>query len=234
MTASAAYEREYRQWVARSSFAALHARASQNLDAAVQAKRPDLVASALDGLSVCYHYRGAVTLLEGDDFGWRDVQCGYLANVYALRLRIPLMTPMGSTRREDPNFVVRTTVLLGLARLFRIPLDERLIREWLAPRFDAEKLAGDVPAGRLILATLFGLEGPVAADALRRDRGACIKAQDAWPKRPTETAPLGVLDVEMSLAHPAEATFSFDEIAYAPTEDDAVILAMTAYHEWND
>jgi hypothetical protein len=71
-------------------------------------------------------------------------------------------------------------------------------------------------------------------DELKRDRKECCQKRDAWPKRPTDFRPFGTLDVEMAVNFPSEAEFPYPSIAYLPTEDEAVIQAITAYHEWNE
>ena len=95
---SLAFTRQYREWLARH-FQRVYRQGSESLSQAITAQRPDLVTPALKELAICLHTRGAVSLLDGNQQGWHDIQAGYLADLYAIRFAIPLKT--GSCARAE-------------------------------------------------------------------------------------------------------------------------------------
>ncbi len=232
--ASPAYSREYRDWIANGEFERVYANGSENLATAIDARRPDLVAPALRDLSACYYLRGAVVLLDGKQDGWHDIQCGYLASVYSIRFAVPLLTGVDAILKNSPAYVTHAVMTMGLARIFSVEFDERLLRTWIDERYDAGALTGKVQSGRYILDSLYYTEHRLDAETLRRDRRECCQKRDAWPKRPTEFEPFGILDVEMAINFPQQAKFPYPELPYLPTEDDLVIHGIVTYHQWND
>ncbi len=200
--ASSAYSRDYRQWLDSGNFERVYGFGSEDIRNAIETKRPDLVASALRDLALCYYTRGVALLLDQSMEGWRDIQCGYMATVYSFRFAWPLASPLAASRKESPDYLVQTVLTLGLARLFAVEYDERILREWLTPRYDLPTMIGKVQGGGPIITSLYETEHDLPADALRRDRRECCKKRDAWPKRPTEFEPFGVLDVELALNYP--------------------------------
>jgi hypothetical protein len=232
--ASRAYTRDYRDWIAKGNFASVYEWGRERLECAISSQRPDIAAPALRIVADCYYIRGAVALLDKKPEGWHDVQCGYMASVYALRFAIPLLAGLEAQLKDSANYITPIVMTLGLARIFAVDFDEQLLRGWLDERYDVDELTGNVRSGRHILDGIYHRELEVDAETLRRDRSECCQKRDAWPKRPTEFAPFGVLDVEMAINFPALAEFPYLELPYSPTEDDLVIQGMITYHQWND
>jgi hypothetical protein len=214
--ASLAYSRDYRDWLVAGLFEENHAHAGKHLRDAVDMQRPDLVAPSLRELAVCFYTRGAVSLMDGRAEGWR------------------VTTGLEADLKDSPAFVTRAVMTLGLARLFSVDFDEQLLRQWLAPRYDVAVLTGKVSSGRYILDSIYFRDTSATAEMLRRDRRECCQKRDAWPKRPTENEPFGILDVEMALRFPDEAEFPYALSSYTPTEDEFVIEGIATYHRWYD
>jgi hypothetical protein len=228
---SPAFSKQYREWLARH-FQRVYCQGSESLSQAITAQRPDLVAPALKELAICLHTRGAVSLLDGNQQGWHDIQAGYLAGLYAIRFAIPLKT--GSCARTSPNDLVYAVVTLGLARLFAGDFDVHLLRDWIRPQYDVRQLTGKVASGGHILDCIMDDKCPCTPEQLRRDRRECCQKGDAWPKRPTLIPPFGVVDVEMAINFPDEAEFPYPAIEYRPTDDEFVVEGITAFHAWSD
>ncbi len=228
---SPAFSKQYREWFARH-FRRVYGHESESLSQAIAAQRPDLVTPALKGLGVCLHTRGAVSLLDGNPQGWYDIQCGYLAGVYAIRFAIPLKT--GLCARTSANDLIHAIMILGLARLFGGDFDVQFLQNWIRPQYDIRKLTGKVTSGRHILSSIMDDECLCTPEQLRQDRRECCQKGDAWPNRPTLIPPFGVVDVEMAINFPDEAEFPYPSIEYRPTEDEFVVGGMTAFYAWSD
>jgi hypothetical protein len=232
--ASPSYTREYREWLDGGNFERVYEDGRADLASAIESQRSDHAAAALQSIALCYYTRGAVSLLDGDLRGWNEIQCGYLATTYSIRLIIPLRTEAAVSRKRSERMITEAVMTLGLARLFAVSFDEQLLRDWLVPCFDSTALTGKVASGRCILESIFHASHKHGVESLRRDRKECCQKRDAWPDRPTERRPFGILDVEMAINFPTKAEFSYPAIAYSPIEDEHVIQVITAYHQWND
>jgi len=228
------YCREYPDWLAKGNFQRVYEWGRQSLAEAIELQRPDLVVPALDRLALCYYKRGAARLMDREELGWHDVQCGYLASVYAFRFMAPLATGLAGQLKDSPKYITSTVMTLGLARLFSVAFDEHVLRDWLDVRYDVAALTDKVGSGRSILDSIYHRQHGITVDTLRQDRKECCRHRDAYPPRPTEFPPFGVLDVEMAISFPGEAEFPYPAIAYSPTEDDSVIQGITVYHQWTD
>ena len=113
-------------------------------------------------------------------------------------------------------------------------IDERYLQGWLNDRYDVAVLTGDVRAGAALLDSIYRIDHGISAESLRRDRTECCRKRDAWPTRPTEIEPFGILDIEMAINFPDDAQFPFPELAYSPTEDQLVSHCIATYHRWNN
>ncbi len=228
---SPAFSSHYREWLDRH-FPRVYGHGSESLSRAIATRRPDLVVPALKELAICFHTRGAVSLLDGNRQGWHDIQGGYLAGLYAIRFAIPLMT--GSCARTSPNDLVYAVMTLGFARLFGGDFDVQLLRDWIKPQYDVRQLTGKVTSGRHILDSIIDDECSSTPEQLRRDRRECCQKGDAWPNRPTLIQPFGIVDVEMAISFPDEAEFPYPAIDYRPTEDEFVVEGMAAFYAWSE
>jgi hypothetical protein len=125
---------------------------------------------------------------------------------------------------------------MGLARLFGQDTDEASLESVLGDDFDPATILGArVTSGRTILQSVFDPQFPCTYAALLRDRGECCQKRQAWPKRPTEICPFGVLDIEAMLRFPEQASFAYpSSIGFNPTEDALLLEAIIAYHCWYD
>lgn len=228
---SPAFSTQYREWLVRH-FQRVYRHGSESLSQAIATRRPDLIVPALKELAICLHTRGAVSLLDGNQQGWHDIQGGYLAGLYAIRFAIPLKT--GACARTSPNDLVYAVMTLGLARLFGGDFDVQLLRDWIRPQYDVRQLTGKVTSGRHILSSIMDDECSCTSEQLRHDRRECCQKRDAWPNRPTLIQPFGIVDVEMAVNFPDEAEFPYPAIDYRPTEDEFVVEGMTAFYAWSD
>ena len=232
--ASTAYSRDYRDWIAGGNFERICESGRDNVASAINSRRPDLLAPALRDIALAYYMRGAVCLMDGEPLGWHDIQCGYAATVYALRVAAPLLTGLEADVRESPDYIVQAVMTLGLARLFSTASDESFLRRWLDSRYDVVGLTGKVASGRCLLDSIYLQRHELTVDRLRQDRKECCRKRSVWPKRATEVEPFGVLDVELAINYPSEAEFPYPAIEYRPTADYMVIRGISAYQEWNN
>jgi hypothetical protein len=170
--------------------------------------------------------------MQGEPLGWHDIQCGYMATVCSIRFAVPLRTGLEAEIRESPNYIVEVVMLLGLAKLFSIASDEQFLQHWLDSRFDIAALTGKVTSGRYLLDSIYRGQHGITADQLRQDRKECCRKRDAWPKRPTEVEPFGVLDIEMAINFPGEAEFSYSAMEYRPTTDYMIMQGISAFQDW--
>jgi hypothetical protein len=127
--ASPSFTKEYREWIAEGSFTRSYERARQRILEAIESRRPDLVASELESIAGCYYTRGSVALLDGNQDGWNEIQCGYLAAIYSIRFVIPLKSGLIARVKESQDNITQVVMTLGLSRLFGVQFDERMLRE---------------------------------------------------------------------------------------------------------
>lgn len=227
---SPAYSRDYRDWIANGNFDRVYEHAREDLQFAIESQRPDLVAPALRDFSLCYYTRGAASLLAGDQNGWHDIQCGYVASFDAIRFALPLMTGLDAELKNSAKYVIHAVMTLGLSRVFSLERDEKHLRNWLDTRYDVATLTGEVHSGRAILDSIYHFNHGIDAETLRHDRTLCCPKRDSWPTRPTEIPPFGILDIEMTINFPNDAAFPYCGVSYLPTEDDLVALGKSTFH----
>src|SRR5690349_6477396 len=89
---SPAYAEEYREWIRRGQFQSVYGWAVAKLPESLKQEHPALIAGDLGSIATCYYTRGIVALLDGDQAGWHDIQCGYWAVVQKLRFEIKSIT----------------------------------------------------------------------------------------------------------------------------------------------
>lgn len=233
---SPTYEREYREWLADGRFDELIARDRRYLSESFEEQIPALIAQNLQTYATCYYTRGAVRLLDGDRLGWHDIQCGYWAALFSLRFQIKAVTlPAWSAGRTlGPREKAEIVLTSGFARLFQQQADA----EWLASQIEQhvqlDELVGrKSQAGRLILDAIMGAGAPATYEALLADRKKSCQARDAWPTRPTEIVPFGVVDVEAVLCFPDKCRFPYRDMEFLPTADGDVEQAIVNYYTWD-
>jgi hypothetical protein len=233
---SPAYAKEYREWIQAGNFDNVYQSFLPELREALKEEGSALISPVslgLHSISTCYFKRGAVALLDGNDAGWCDVQCGFWASVYRLRFYVIPIVKWGRGRFV-PWDTTEAVMLLGLAKLFRQASEESYLKSVIAghlPSFD-EALGDKVTSGRKIMDSIFN-DTPHSFAELLKDRRECCQKRDAWPRRPTEISPFGVIDVEAMLKYPNEASFRYpDTMEFKPTTDAAVEEAVVAYHVW--
>lgn len=226
MWISPGYRKEYETWIAKGMFAELYSRESEHFFAGLAERNAIAVAGNLDCHATCFYTRGMVALIAGDERGWADVQCGYWAALYSLLFGV--VGYHGTMHGERAELVL----LLGLARLFRQDGDALRLSELVDKHFSLDETIGDrIPSGRKILQSILEPETRFTYDELLEDRKECCQKRDAWPTRPTEIRPFGVLDVEMILRFPSQAAFKYAG-DFVPTNDDRITQAIVAYHSW--
>jgi hypothetical protein len=222
--------------MARGHFQEVHQRALDGLPKALQLEHPALMAMNLGDIATCYYTRGAVALLDGDRAGWHDIQCGYSAALYDLRFELKAVTlPAWSTGRVFSGASqVELVLTLGLAKLFRQESDASWLLSAVDARFNTEDALGTkIDDGTLLLDSILGTDEGFSYADLLKDRKQCCKKRDAWPKRPTEIRPFGVLDIEAMLCFPQESSFQYsNSTEFKPTEEKAVAEAVTAFENW--
>jgi hypothetical protein len=229
---SRVYERQYREWIQMGGFEEQYQRVVPDMREALKKNQPPLLAVNLRFLATCYHARGVVALLEGHSAGWRDVQCGFGAGVYGLRFEIEALVWAGSKGRGlSPEDTTEAVMILGLAKLFGQKAEEKWLKSAIAGHMDvSEALGPKVAAGRKILDAIVAGTA-YSLGELREDRKECCRKREAWPPRPTEIMPFGVLDVEAMVTYPEEASFRYPEaMGFEPTSDAWVEEAVAAYH----
>ena len=155
-----------------------------------------------------------------------------MATACSLRVAAPLATGLEAHIRESPDYIVQAVMTLGLARLFSATSDQLFLRRWLDSRYDVVAMTGKVASGRCLLDSICLEKHELTAESLRQDRKECCRKRSAWPKRPTEIEPFGVLDVEMAINFPSEAQFPYPAIEYRPTADYMVIQGVSAHKDW--
>src|SRR5262249_811492 len=144
--------------------------------------------------------------------GWHDIQSGYTAGAYRLFFDLQAVTlPAWSAGRSfAPQDKTELVLSLGLARLFSQDGDAERLSEIIANHFNlSDALGASVTAGCKILQSILEPELPFSAADLLQDRKQCCQKRDAWPRRPTEILPFGVLDIELMLRFPKEASFAY-------------------------
>ncbi len=234
---SPAYANEYRERLQKANFDGIYQRELPRLREAVKEEGNSLIFShistSLGGIATCYFLRGAVALLDGNSSGWSDVQCGFWAEVYRLRYDIIPIVKWGRGRFMPWETTI-AVMLLGLAKLFGQKSEEHLLKSAITehlPDFD-EALGDKVASGRKIMDSILN-DTPYSFAELLKDRKECCQKRDAWPRRPTEISPFGVIDVEAMLKYPNEASFRYpDTMEFTPTPDAAIEDAVVAYHVW--
>jgi hypothetical protein len=234
---SPAYANDYREWMQNGNFDGIYQRELPKMRAALKEEGNSLIysplSSCLDSIATYYFHRGTVALLEGDNEGWGDVQCGFWAAVYHLRYDIIPIVRWGRGRFV-PWDTTEAVMLLGLAKLFGQEMEASFLKSEIAehlPSFD-EALGDKVASGRKIMDSIFK-DTAYSFEELLKDRKECCQKRDAWPRRPTEITPFGVIDVEAMLKHPNEASFRYPiGMEFKPTPDGAVEDAIAAYHVW--
>lgn len=232
MWISPAYERDYREWMVNGHFEGVLTWSQASLTDALAQQHPTLIASALWGFSTCYHTRGAVALLEKQASGWRDIQAGYWADVYALRFEIISVTQPAwsqASRFIKSNELVTT---LAFARLFGQTADRDWLEQAVASHYKSGPHISDGQPGGVLLSALRNPSSAYSRRELFEDRRACCRGRDAYPKRPTEVVPVGVIDLENILHYPSDAAFQYSMEEFLPTEDHLVTESIVAYHTW--
>ncbi len=236
MNVSPAYVNEYRDWMAKGQFQKVYQHASDGLPKALQLEHPALMSMNLGGIAICYYTRGAVALLDGDQAGWHDIQCGYLAALYGLRFELKAVTlPAWSKGRKFyGKSQVELVLTFGLAKLFRRENDASWLQSAIDAHFNTEDALGTkIDDGTLMLDAILGADDSFSYADLLKDRKQCCKKRSTWPTRPTEIRPFGVLDIEAILCFPQEAAFHYpDSTEFSLTEEKAVANAVTAFDNW--
>jgi hypothetical protein len=230
MWISPAYERDYRDWIAKGQFDHLVAREHKYLAESLAEQHPALIATSLSTLATCYHTRGAVKLLEKQQSGWHDTQAGYWASLYALRFEIIAVTLPAWSHGRSFNCSTELAVALAFSRLFQQAADNAWLERAMAQHFDTGPHVTPGEPGAILLTALAAPKIEYSRDELLKDRRACCRSRDAYPTRPTEIIPIGVLDLEAILHYPDQAAFSYSANHFEPTEDDQIVEAIANYH----
>jgi hypothetical protein len=232
MWISPSYAAEYRDWLAKGLFTEIHLREAAELQSSLKNEHPAMIATSLDGFATCYYTRGVVSIMEGRTAGWSDLQCGYWAMLYSLFFEIKAITlPAWSQGRKfTPRKMIELVLTSGLARLYRQEGDLIRLRECIDIHFSWDQALGPkTDAGRKILESILDPDKEFTRQELLQDRKDCCNNRDAWPTRPTEVVPFGVLDVEIALRFPGGAAFKFSG-DFKPTNDDQITQAIVTYH----
>jgi hypothetical protein len=230
MWISPAYRKECREWMAKGMFQELSARVETEIDDALSDENPSWIASNLGSLALCYYCRGMVAVMADNPTGWADVQAGYWAALYARLFELKAVA-LGWCNLSGSQ-LTEMVLLLGLARLFQKEGDALRLSEEIATHFSWELAIGDrMASGRKLLQSILEPETPVTRAELLQDRKECCQRREAWPTRPTEIDPFGVLDIEIMLRFPAEAAFQCSG-EFKPTDEDLITHAIVAYHTW--
>ena len=230
MWISQAYEREYRDWIASGQFDRLIGREREYLSEALDEEHPALIATSLSIIATCYHTRGAVSLLEKHNSGWRDIQAGYWADLYALRFEIIAITLPAWSQGRTFNSSAELVVALAFSRLFEQTEDEVWLEQAIDQYFDSGPHVANSQPGSLLLSAMKNTAIHYPFDDLLRDRRACSLTRDSYPKRPTDITPVGVIDLETIIHYPAQAAFQYPREGFQPTEDNQITDSIAAYH----
>jgi hypothetical protein len=178
---SPAYVKEYREWIRKDGFRELYGRAISALPKSLKQEHPALVALDLSSIANCYYKRGAVAVLDGNQNGWQDIQCGYWASVEKLRFEIKSVTLPAWSAGRNFSSQVELVLTLGLARLFRQDVDASWLSSAIPTHFHPEKALGTkVSHGRLLLESILKPEENFSFLDLLRDRNQCCSKRDAW------------------------------------------------------
>lgn len=228
---SQAYYSEYSDWVSRQ-FDSYVQDQTEQLHDAIRERRLDQLANRLEAFAQAFHMRGAVRIVDGESEGWHDVQVGYLANSYVFNMAHTLQTGWLPRLKDGPDFTIEMIAQLGLARLLLQDHDIQQLGGWLEGRTDRSPLLGKSHAGETILVSLLSGQAADSVVELQTDRKRCCQRRSAFPKRLTECPPYGLLDLESALFFPENADYPYPTIAYRPTEDPSVLLAIETYYQW--
>jgi hypothetical protein len=228
MWISPSYRDEYCSWIAQGNFETIRARGEEYLPEGLHARNPVQIAGCLGSLATCYYRRGTVGLMQGDAAKWADVQAGYWAALYRLLFNLKAVT--FTLREVLPADMAEMVLMLGLARLFRQDGDALRLTELIDQHFNWDAVLGDrIKSGRKLLASILDPAASFTQAELLTDRKECCQKRDAWPTRPTEIGPFGVLDIEIMSRFPENAAFQYSG-AFSPTDDDLITCAIVEYH----
>lgn len=236
MWISPAYSREYQVWIADGQFDRIYSRELPDLTEAIELQHPALVATSLGTLATCYYRRGIVRLLQNVLDGWRDIQLGYQCAFFGLHFDLKAVSlPAWSQGRSfAPRRMTELVLTFGLARLFGQDRDVKWLSESIAKHFSLSVALGDrFPAGRKLLESILEPAAQFTVQELLQDRKDCCIKRDAWPTRPTEIDPFGVLDIETAIRFPSDSAFRYEaSYGFQPTEDGNIIEALRNYDRW--
>lgn len=171
MRISPAYEREYRDWIAKGQFERLLAREREFLSDALSRQHPALAATSLSTLGTCYYTRGSVFLLDNDQAGWYDVQAGYWAALYSLRFEIIAATLPAWSQGRSFSRSTELVTTLAFSRLFQQPEDGAWLEQAIAQHVRKAPHVTDGQTGHLLLA------------AMLNDKVACTRNESLADRR---------------------------------------------------
>jgi hypothetical protein len=230
MWISSSYKRDYRDWIGKGQYQRIRERERRYLANALAKENPAPIATSLSAIATCHHTRGAVALLEHQQAGWHDIQAGYWAKLYALRFEVKAVTLPAWSRGRSFNQSAELAVTLAFSRLFQQTADRKWLDEALAAHFDSGPHVASGQPGHLLLTAMVAESVECTREDLLNDRRDCCRTRDAYPKRPTEVIPIGVIDIEAIIHYPGDAAFPYSVDRFEPTDDEQLADSIAAYH----